>query len=207
MNGMKFKHFSDCIVLSAFQSPEGLLEIFHGIELLTLNLLQYDILVRGGLARGGAHHDDDILFGMGVNRAYELEGKAVSPRIVIAEYVIRDADMFLNNGWTALESFITRDDEDGLSFVNYFRQFAAYDPNASSYPGMVVLSYPGRRIVDFLCNRLNITSDERVRKKIKWLQGYWNGTVAINGAFKRIEAGVLERDHVRPTTIVRRRNG
>jgi hypothetical protein len=178
--------------------------MLRSIDALTSNLLQYDILVRGGLALGGAHHDRDILFGAGLNRAYELECKLAEwPRTLVAEDVIADAEEFSKNGWPGL-NFITKD-EDGLSFVNYLLQYATYDPSAPVLAGTRSLSYPARRIVDFACNRLNTAPDERVRKKTEWLQSYWNRTAAVNGVFKRIEAGVLERDHVCPTIIVRRR--
>lgn len=206
---MKLRHFSDCVVLSAVRNPSGLLEMLISIDLLTSNLLQYDVLVRGGLSVGGIHHDDDILFGIGVNRSYTLEHhKAVFPRTVISSDVVSDAETFSDNEWKntcTISDYITKDEKDGLSFVDYFRKYAVYDPDAPRYPGTVVLSYPARRIIDLACNRLNNTSDGKVLKKVEWLQEYWNRTVAVKGVFRRIEAGVQERDLVEPTILYRRK--
>src|SRR5271169_6008511 len=48
----RFTYFSDCIVLSADHNPQALWQIFQSVEILTFNLLQYDILVRGGMTLG-----------------------------------------------------------------------------------------------------------------------------------------------------------
>jgi hypothetical protein len=50
--GFRRNYFSDCIVYSAKRTREGLHEMFEATGLLTLNLLQYDVMVRGGLTAG-----------------------------------------------------------------------------------------------------------------------------------------------------------
>jgi hypothetical protein len=50
---MRFTYFSDCILISAERSAIGLWQILGSIDILTCNLLQFDMLVRGGLAIGG----------------------------------------------------------------------------------------------------------------------------------------------------------
>jgi hypothetical protein len=69
---------------------------------------------------------------------------------------------------------------------------------------MILLDDPGRRIIDFVCQRLN-RDKGRILAKAEWLQSYWNRTVAVHGAFHPIEAGVMERYVSDGPTIVRRR--
>jgi hypothetical protein len=70
---LRFTYFSDCIVLSAERSPQALWSMFQSIELLTFNLLQYDIFVRGGFTAGMIHHSKDFVFGTAMTEAYRME--------------------------------------------------------------------------------------------------------------------------------------
>lgn len=90
--GMRFTYFSDCIVLSALRTGGGLWKIFQSIDLLTFDLLQYDVFVRGGLTGGLAHHSKDFVCGTAMIRAFELENeKAVVPLTLVAPEVVVDA--------------------------------------------------------------------------------------------------------------------
>jgi hypothetical protein len=51
---------------------------------LQSSLLAMGVLVRGGIAKGPTFHADDMLYGEGLIKAYDLESKtAVYPRVVI----------------------------------------------------------------------------------------------------------------------------
>jgi len=187
--GMRFTHFSDCIIFSANRNQEGLHEILESIKLLTLNLLNYDFFVRGGLAVGGVHHDKDFVFGLAVNDAYELESKkAIYPMTLVSDGVLSDIRKYDSR----FDEFLIKDEE-GRYFVHYLKLFADYTP-LPIYAGKIILDSPGRRIVDFVCHRLNTHNADSVLKKDIWFQKYWNNTVAVRGVFGRIEAGVTERD-------------
>src|SRR5438876_10132066 len=57
------------------------------MQLMTASM---HFLLRGGITVGDICHDDEVVFGPGLNRAYELESKvAVVPRIVVDEEVLR----------------------------------------------------------------------------------------------------------------------
>jgi hypothetical protein len=195
--GMSLTHFSDCIIFSANRSREGLWEILQSVNQLTLNLLQYDFLVRGGLAVGGTHHDSSFVYGLAINRAYCMERCAKNPMTIVSEQVVADAKGYGPD----FEQWLVKDDL-GRSFVHYLRQYAEYNPQPR--PGMIALEIPARRIIDFICHRLNV-HDGEVLKKDVWFQSYWNETVAAAGVLGRIKAGVIERDvTIGPTIIVRR---
>ena len=193
--GLRVTHFSDCIIFSTERTAAGLLGIFQSIDILTLNLLQHDILVRGGLVGGGAHHGKDFVYGTAVTRAWEIESKcADAPITLVSQEVFDDAK-------TGGEHFMVwlLEDPPQRYFVHYLRQYAEYRPEPI-FEGKQILDRPGRRVIDFICQRLN-TDTDRVLDKAKWLQTYWNRTVAVHGVFASIEAGVTERYNSGDPTI------
>ena len=201
--GMRFTHFSDCIIFSTNRSQDGLKEIFESIKLLTLNLLNFDFFVRGGLAVGGAHHDNDFVYGMAVNHAYILESQeAKFPITLISNEVISD----MSNYDPQLSEYLTEDAQ-GRPFLHYLKPFEDYTP-LPIYAGKLILEEPALRIIDFICNRLNIHSNpcmHDVLQKDLWFKDYWNKTTAVKGVFGRIEEGVTIRDQGHaPFTAMRR---
>lgn len=198
--GMRFTHFSDCIIFSANRTAEGLWEILQSINMLSVNLLNYDFFVRGGLTVGGTHHDQNFVYGAAVNKAYLIESaEATFPMTLVSDEVLADVKAY----GSQFEEHLTQDAA-GRYFVHYLRSYAEYTP-LPIYSGKVILDYSGRRIVDFVCHRLNTHTNHRVLEKDIWFQNYWNEKVAALGVFGRIEAGVTERDSGHGPTIMMRR--
>lgn len=196
---MRFTHFSDCIVISIERTAQGLLEAFQSIDILTFNLLQFDVLLRGGLVAGGAYHGKDFVYGTAVNRAYELESKyALNPIVLVAPEVLEDARSYGH----AFSAWLL-EDSPGRHFIHYLRQYAEYRPEPV-YPGKVILDEPAKRVIDFVCRRLN-SSTGSVLAKAEWVREYWNRTVAVHGVLGSIESGVTEHYHSRGPTIMMRR--
>lgn len=74
--------FSDSIAISG--TPDELGTVVWTALGLQANLLAMGVLVRGGIAKGRTFHADDMLYGEGLVKAYDLENKtAVYPRIVL----------------------------------------------------------------------------------------------------------------------------
>ncbi len=197
---LRFTCFSDCIILSAEHTANALWEIFRSIELLTINLLQYDILVRGGLSVGLTHHSKDFVFGTAVLEAYDLERKkekASGPLVLLSPEVVQDA-MKLGPDFA---QWIKEDGPD-RHFVHYLMRYAEYTPERQA--GKVLLEPPAKRIVYFICQRLNNDKDG-VLKKAQWFQTYWNSAVAERGVLPRIEAGVTLKEPEEGPTIITRR--
>lgn len=198
--GMQFTHFSDCIIFSENRTIQGLLSILKSINMITLNLLNYDFFVRGGLTVGGIHHDSSFVYGSAVNKAYEIESKkAIFPMTLLCNEVIADAKTY----GLPIEEHLINDAAKNHYFVHYLKSYADYEP-LTKYAGKVILDSSGRRIIDFICHRLNTHSDRILEKDI-WFQNYWNDKVAVKGVFGRIEAGVTERDSNHGATIIVRR--
>lgn len=195
---LRFTYFSDCIVLSAIRSAHALWEMFQSIELLTFNLLQYYVLVRGGFTVGPAHHSKDFVFGTAVTDAYLLESQRASgPLVLLSPEVAPDTQ---RNGPDFTQWL--REDGPGRYFVNYLMRYAEYTPERQV--GKLVLEYPAKRIAYFISERLK-NDVGGVLKKAHWFQEYWNATVAARGVLPRIEAGAtLTKPQEGPTIIVRR---
>lgn len=101
--------FSDNVVLS--HSLERQRSLIFGLGMIQMGAAMKGYLVRGGLTAGYIVHNDYVVFGPAVNRAYDLESKvAVYPRIVI------DPDWI--NLFKEPHSFIAEDE--GVYFFDFF---------------------------------------------------------------------------------------
>ena len=115
------KTFSDNFIIM-LEPPEGIPDrsvlrvlAFILARLQSHFLENYHILIRGGITKGDAYIDNDIVFGKGLIRAVELESSAVFPRIII------DKDTFLEKDCNYLLSKMVAKDNDGKFFVDYFQ--------------------------------------------------------------------------------------
>jgi hypothetical protein len=104
--------FSDSIVISADVSNG--FQVFWSCIGLQTRLLELKILTRGGISRGLTVHKDDILYGEGMLKAYDLESKnAIYPRVVVDPEFIAD----LPSGYKKM--FLSQD-VDGLWYTDPF---------------------------------------------------------------------------------------
>lgn len=116
--------FSDSIVISipenVLKPPtswcHAIIEVLNRIQILANRLIQDGFLLRGGITIGDLHHEDGIVFGPGLNRAYELESKAAKfPRVLASQEVIDAFNTDTNGG--ASKYFIL--DQDEKYFLDY----------------------------------------------------------------------------------------
>lgn len=83
------------------------------------------MLIRGGITIGKIIHNEEMVFGPGINRAYELESKyAIYPRIIFDQIHFK-GDSFYPTRSILRQVEITEDD-DGLFFINYMRPTKAW---------------------------------------------------------------------------------
>lgn len=118
--------FSDSIVMST--NEYGLSSIVWACGWLQIQLLSNGILTRGGISKGKTLHAKDILYGVGMLNAYQIESKvAIYPRIVLDPHptfqVCKDDSNF------SLGFF--KEDTDGLNYIDPF-----------SFPGVIGHSCP-----------------------------------------------------------------
>lgn len=79
--------FSDSIVISA--AADQLFTVIWTCIGLQARLMATGVLARGGISQGPTFHQNDVLYGEGMIKAYDLESKAaIYPRVVIAPELI-----------------------------------------------------------------------------------------------------------------------
>ena len=166
---MQFTYFSDCIPISAERSASSLWQILCSINILTCNLLQFDVLARGGLAVGGAFHTEEFVFGTSVNRSTELEKQTRWPLTLLSSEVLENATTY---GQMFLDLLST--DALGRHFVHYLSSYASYRKQPV-WPGKVVMEPAGDRVIYFVCRRLG-RDQGTILEKAQWFQAYWNQT-------------------------------
>jgi hypothetical protein len=82
--------FSDNIVVSTIADSVAVPYFLRSIATLQLMTASMGFLLRGGVAEGDIIHDEEVVFGPALIRAYELESRiAMFPRIVVDEPVMR----------------------------------------------------------------------------------------------------------------------
>lgn len=176
--GFEFTHFSDCIVLSAERSQPGLYSLIWGAVMLSNNLLNRAVLIRGGITIGNITHTDDILFGTGMVDAYQMDRSGSPPRISVTPEVADDVARFIQTGM--FPYWIKQDDHDLSMFVHTLLEYEHYDWTPKV--GKVVLDGPADRISKILAsNAINMNWPPSVRAKWRWMRNYWNMTVATKG--------------------------
>jgi hypothetical protein len=84
---------SDAVAISTVANLDGLIRLFMAIENLAVELLKEGYFIRGALVRGKLYHDDRMVFGEALIRAYELENTIVRfPRVIVVRDVMQDIE-------------------------------------------------------------------------------------------------------------------
>lgn len=177
--------FSDCVMRISFTDSEANSDYQIGLlfyELLALvhaqsELIDNDVIVRGGVAFGDIFYQDQRVFGPAMVDAYELESKkAIFPRIVVSPkwMEILKSDRFIRSKNHTLKEELKyihkliRQDDDGLYFIDYIRaiQSELDDPEA----GYILFLERHRSLIKR--NLGKHAGQERVLDKYKWLSRY-----------------------------------
>jgi len=190
--------FSDCTVISAADSTQGLNWLIESTVRVCTNLLYWGMVSRGGIAWGSLHHDDDCVFGKGYIDAYELEKHvAIYPRIAVSDEVRSkaagtpdEAQRFSSCGG------YFRKDTDGVHYLDYVRlgpRRPAVNDGASGWLRNL------RNVLLEGLTRWNAVP--RVRMKYAWLAAYFNDVVRERQelAVEPIDLSASRADPTRPT--------
>lgn len=159
---------------------------FHDITMKVINILKFrlqamimdDIIVRGGIYKGKFLHEDDILFGPALNKAYELESKcSIYPRIIFDEeirseffsrYSGKKNDPF-NNYTRSIKK-----DSDGFYYLDYLN----YHKNTDLGNGIDQMKFYSK-LKGMILNGLN-NSKPNVKMKYEWLKDKFNIAITEN---------------------------
>lgn len=82
--GAQITSFSDNVIVSVPYNLNSLNRFLSGIATVQLGLALSGFWIRGALTIGKIRHDEHLVFGPALNRAYELETKhAIYPRVLV----------------------------------------------------------------------------------------------------------------------------
>jgi len=178
INGFRFAQFSDTIVMSAYRSPTGLLSIISGCTMLTINMLNRGILLRGGIAAGNFHHDERMMFGPALIRAYSHDTRGAPPHIAIDPAVLEDMKPGLLN--PTFLAWVRQDPWDLSPILHTLLRFENYD--GVPLEGGEALDREAFGLArNIQAQASNLSHAPAVRAKWRWQQDYWNRTVAEKG--------------------------
>jgi hypothetical protein len=181
--GTRIAQFSDSLIITANRTEMGLKALFHGCQWLTINLVQYGVLLRGGIALGGVTHESDALFGVGINRAHAFEARDTPPRIGVDKAVVTDLSDFseLSSG-----HYLTTNHANGEFILHTLRELEFYNPNPP-LAGMIVWDRHAKDIADLIRERIgDLNMSQYDRRKWEWLGKYWNISVGSKGILARV---------------------
>lgn len=156
---LKFKVMSDTICIfvesSVKNSLTGLIAVcdFLQIRLLRLNI---PILSRGAIVKGEIYHNNDVLFGKGFVKAYNLEEEtAIYPRIIIDEEAVKSYKPFDEAGQKYLDNNLIKDDYDYLYISDYLFTFYGLNHEHDSW----------KNFAKYVYEKVETETNERIRDK------------------------------------------
>ncbi len=191
--------FSDSIVISfLITEKDQLVLALYDLQEMIFELLELDVLLRGGIAYGKLIHTNKILFGPALHEAYNLESKiAIYPRIIISkrlinEYLKQNNEEFSRNFESNhIENLLIKCD-DGYFFIDYFSSIEQLLDNKQYYDRYL------NNLINIITEGLNSNS-ENIRIKYQWMQEKYN--LLINGECKTNCVNINAIDSLEPPSL------
>jgi hypothetical protein len=174
---------SDAVAISTLVNAVGLIEIFHAIEKLTVELLRQGFFVRGAIVKGMLYHDENMVFGEALVKAYHLERDVVRyPRVMVVREIASDIERYVQQGNRVLQNRM-KQSADGPLFLHVLRNVEAaiaaeHTQNITRRPGDSEVLAEYDKLAEQIQQRFDEATDNpRHFEKVKWFAGYWNEAV------------------------------
>jgi hypothetical protein len=202
---LRAQSISDAVCLSAACSESGLAHLIYGLDQLTIRLLAAGFFVRGAIVKGRLFHDDKMVFGEALVRAYRLETEVARyPRIMIARDVAVDIQAFCKHH--GHQTAFPLDElqfllclvqaSDGPYYLHVLREIG-FDLTGQKDEERRAFTISGyNRMAEQIQMRFNESVDNpRHFEKVQWFAKYWNNTIAnLHGEVKSVTGPGLEHD-------------
>lgn len=175
---------SDAVAISTLANRAGLIEMLRSIEIMTTKLLSQGYFVRGALVKGLLYHDEKMVFGEALIRAYRLESEVVKyPRVMVTREIALDIEEYKKeSGAETFDNWLEQAD-DGPMYVHTLRTYAAliYQTqlgNINKRPEDKVSLEHFQKIQDLIQQKFDESIDNpRHFEKIQWFANYWNRSI------------------------------
>lgn len=189
---LRVQSISDAVAISAAPTPEGLAQLFLATDALTIKLLSTGYFIRGAIAKGRLYHDDNMIFGEALVRAYQFESQiARYARLLITRDVKIDVDSYLkDHKYAELFEDRVRQANDVPFYSNSLRDIALaatmIDPKMRF--GTTAIGSDLFDIQAIIQRRLDEAADNpRHFEKVQWFASYWNDVMPRNDDLPKIK--------------------
>lgn len=175
--------------MSAAVNQFGLEHLCHALTDLTCNLLYQGFFVRGAIVKGRLYHDDQMVFGEALVRAYSMEQEVVRyPRIMLTSDVVADIRTYLEKAPHGILSEAIQQADDGPYFLHTLSPYAEdarFAVEEASKAGDLDSAAEAQIDLDpfvFLKDKIQqrfveAIDDPRIFEKVQWFAAYWNRSV------------------------------
>ncbi len=185
---------SDAVAISTAVSRHGLVEILRAPEVLTGSLLRRGFFLRGALVKGSLYHDDKMIFGDALVRAYQLESELVRfPRVMVTRDVLLDYQRYIEEeGDSGSLANWLKQAADGPWFVHTLRATEMFvwktlHENVGQLPGHASNLRDYASVQDLIQERLDASIDNPQHfEKVLWFADYWNRSMPYGLFGKKI---------------------
>jgi hypothetical protein len=168
---------SDAVAISTECTRDALSQLLFSLQQLELDLLAEGFFVRGAIVKDSLYHDDNMVFGPALIRAYQIESQVARfPRIMITREVMADglaapnSDLFLQ--WI-------RQAEDGPMYLHVLWKphielqkfpphLGFHDRAPTSFERYLAMASWIRRRFE------EVVDNPRHFEKVQWFARYWN---------------------------------
>lgn len=162
--------FSDSIVISVNRDV-SVGDFFVAMaKYLFYSMKETGLVIRGAITQGKIFHENSVILGPAMVRAYELESRsAIYPRVILDPEVAFDL-----SGQARIFKVVERD-FDGLDFINFFsRRILEYDKPVRSTPDEDFAVLVAR------ARKANPPRNTEQRIKHSWLVSYADTQKSLN---------------------------
>jgi hypothetical protein len=176
---------SDAVALSAATNVRGIDAVLHSINQLAVDLLTQGFFIRGAIVKDKLYHDNKMVFGKALVRAYRLETSIVRyPRVMVTREVVADVRATSDKS----VSWLLRRSDDGPMFLHVLRVIEMAMLPVDYGRGKPRLRYcdenfhgkltPYIGIANQIQRRFDEATDNPSHfEKVKWFASYWNDTI------------------------------
>lgn len=179
---IQFSQLSDSIVISTVADGWGRdILIQEVLKISRILLDRNELLLRGGLTKGAMYHKGPVAFGPALTAAYDLEQKAIYPRVILDPALNQEflkSQQISLGGKPAGHFRLVRRSSDGFCFLDFLSPMGAVAGNIPipRFPKQFLgLDIPRKVIKEALGKHPHAS---RIWQKYRWLADYFNEVAA-----------------------------
>jgi hypothetical protein len=181
------KSISDAVAISTAVNAAGLAKLFQSLQSLALDLLAEGFFVRGSIVKAPLYHDDRMVFGEGLVKAYYFESEVAKfPRIVVTQEVRNDVIGYVANskgGDVYPRTELLRQSSDGPVYLDILQPVVSIlKKRDHPYETLSTKENDEYRKYLIIKNKIQQRYEEsmdnpRHFEKVRWFARYWNNAI------------------------------